>query len=99
MNRWRVFLAVVIVAGTTFVLGASALKEEEKPAKPTAANQKTAFFNIPAVMRDFNQAKYQDWRLNKIRLELVKPLLEWRSEYVSAKSELKINPMHLQKEE
>src|SRR5262249_26314327 len=60
----------------------------------------TAVFNMAAVMRDFHQAKYQVWLLNKKKEEVSKDLIAWRREYIQLQQELQIpNPNMVQKEE
>ena len=53
---------------------------------------------MAAVMRDFGQAKYRTWLLNKKKDELSKQLLVWRSEYVKLQTELREKPDHPKKD-
>ena len=96
MKRWSAFgVVVVVVVGVAFVAGAShapgARPAEEKPeaAKP-AVGHKTAVFNMAAVMRDFHQAKYRVWLLNKKKDELSKKLLALRQEYIRLQQEVQL---------
>jgi len=75
------------------------VQEEKKPegAKP-GLSQKTAVFNMAAVMRDFRLAKYQVWRLNERKTKMSKDLIEQRNEYVRIDQELNRNPNHPEKE-
>jgi RNA polymerase sigma factor (sigma-70 family) len=58
-----------------------------------------AMFNMNAVMRDFAQAKYQVWLLNKKRAELSKQLVAWRDEHRNLQAALRDKPDHPKKVE
>ncbi len=101
MKRWHLFAAGMIAAlGTVFVSGAARSRDDEKPAEdkpaksPVVIGQKTAVFNMAAVMRDFHQAKYQVWVLNKKKDEMSKNLVALRSDYVKTQNELRQRPDH-----
>jgi Skp family chaperone for outer membrane proteins len=109
MNRWHILAAGLIAAlGAVFVSGAAVPTENEKPEneKKTAAakapvvlGQKTAVFNMAAIMREFHQAKYQVFMLNKKREDESKDLLRLRGEYIMLQTELKTRPDHPQKDQ
>lgn len=63
------------------------------PTRPTVA-----VFNMAAVMRDFGQAKYQVWLLNKRKTEESKKLVELRGEYIQLNQDLQRNPQHPEKD-
>ena len=50
-------------------------------------------------MREFSQAKYQVWLLNKRKDELSKNLVIWRSEYIKIQTELRQRPDHPNKDQ
>jgi Skp family chaperone for outer membrane proteins len=109
MNYWPTLVAGIIVAlGAVFVSGASVRTKDEKPVDektansakpPTLTRPTSAVFNMAIVMRDFNQAKYQVWLLNKKKDELAKNLVIWRSEYTKIQTELRERPDHPKKEQ
>jgi Skp family chaperone for outer membrane proteins len=69
-------------------------------AKPTGTTRPTsAVFNMAAVMRDFHQAKYQVWLLNKKKTDLSKELVDLRGEYIKLQTELREKPDHPKKEQ
>jgi Skp family chaperone for outer membrane proteins len=97
-------LVMAFVAGASHSPGGAkpAPAEEKKPDAPNAAVlvlHKTAVFNMAGVMRDFHQAKYQVWLLNKKKEEISKQLVGWRNEYIQIQKELQQNPNHPQKDE
>jgi Skp family chaperone for outer membrane proteins len=104
MNRtWALTIGVIAALGVAFFSGAFVSSSGAKPVdekksddvKPAVVvGQKTAVFNMAAVTRDFNQAKYQVWLLNNKKTELSKQLIAWRSEYIEIQSELRKNPNH-----
>ncbi|QJW96027.1 OmpH family outer membrane protein [Frigoriglobus tundricola] len=107
MIRWSVLAAgAVAMVCAAFVAGASvpARTVESTEVKADAAKsvlvigQKTAVFNMAAVMRDFHQAKYQVWLLNNKKTEMSKKLLAWRDEYLRHQQGLQKNPNHPDKE-
>jgi Skp family chaperone for outer membrane proteins len=65
--------------------------EEKKPeAKaPSISRPTIAVFNMAAIMRDFNQAKYQVYLLNKKKIEMSKNLIDLREEYTTLAKKLK----------
>ena len=109
MNRgYALTAATVAVLGIGFIAGASSSPgratavDEKKPdaVKPPAViGHKTAVFNMAAVMRDFHQAKYKVWLLNKQKEKMSKQLLDWRNEYIKLQQEVQSNPNHPQKEQ
>ena len=108
MIRWSVLAAgAVAMVCAAFVAGSSvpARTVESTEVKTDAAKsvlvigQKTAVFNLAAVMREFHQAKYQVWVLNNKKAELSKKLLSWREEYLRYQQALQKNPNHPEKEE
>jgi Skp family chaperone for outer membrane proteins len=68
------------------------------PAVP-ATRPTIAVFNMAAVMRDFGQAKYQVFLLNKKKDELSKNLVTLRGEYIQRQTELRQRPDHPQKDQ
>jgi Skp family chaperone for outer membrane proteins len=105
MNRWQVLVAGAIAGvGAVFVSGAARPPQGEPAAEgkkakpPVVIGQKTAVFNMAAVMRDFGQAKYQVYLLNNKKAELSRQMLAWRAEYVKLQTELRDRPAHPQKE-
>jgi Skp family chaperone for outer membrane proteins len=101
MKRWRTLVVGMLVAlGAGFVAAGGAKPVEEKkppaiqPTRPTVA-----VFNMAAIMRDFNQAKYQVYLLNKKKEDLSKDLTAWRGEYTRLQTELRQNPNHSQKDQ
>ena len=115
MKQWSALAAVAAAAGVAFVAGGTVSWGTAKPApadekkaddaKPEDAKRnvavvhKTAVFNMAAVMRDFNQAKYQVWQLNNKKVGLSKNLIAWRAEYVQIQQELQKNPSDPKKDD
>src|SRR5690349_8226970 len=104
MNRWCVSAAGLIAATVTiFISGASRPHEDEKKLEPAkqirVVAQRTAYFNMAAVMRDFGLAKYRVWLLNSKKNELSRDLLASREEYLKIQRELQANPNHPQRDE
>jgi Skp family chaperone for outer membrane proteins len=112
MNRYHILAAGLIAAlGMVFVSGAAgplaADKPENKPAdekkapppRPVVLGHKTGYFNMAAVMRDFDQAKYHVYLLNKKKDEISKNLVAWRGEYIQFQKELRTRPDHPQKDQ
>jgi Skp family chaperone for outer membrane proteins len=96
MIRWNILAAVaVVIAGTAYVTGTSVPPRPViKPAqleenKAMVVGQKTGYFNMAAVMRDFNLAQEQVKKLNEQRNELSAPLGEWRSKYLKIQQVIK----------
>lgn len=91
MNRTHALTAAAIAAlAVTLGHGApatpGALPADIK--KPDAAGgHKTAVFNMAGVMRDFNQAKYQVWLLNKKKEKLSVELVALRKQYTDLQRE------------
>jgi hypothetical protein len=56
-------------------------------AKPAAAPT-VAVFNMAAVMREYEKAKYQVYQLNQKRLAESFDLVKWRSEYIQLKADV-----------
>jgi Skp family chaperone for outer membrane proteins len=71
------------------------------PGAPTvpATRPTIAVFNMAAVMRDFGQAKYQVWLLNKKKDEMSKQLVIWRGDYIKIQTELRQRPDHPEKDQ
>jgi Skp family chaperone for outer membrane proteins len=89
MIRWNIIAAcAALVAGAAFVTGTSLPpRPTNKPAQPEenkamVLGQKTGYFNMAAVMRDFNLAKEEVKHLNDQRTELSVPLIAWRDKYL-----------------
>jgi Skp family chaperone for outer membrane proteins len=89
MIRWNVLVAsAALVAGAAFVTGASVPPRPIiKPAQPDenkamVVGQKTGYFNMAAVMRDFNLAKEEVKQLSDQRNEMSAPIVEWRDKYI-----------------
>jgi Skp family chaperone for outer membrane proteins len=98
-------LAVAFVSGAAVSPTAATPVDEKKPdatkpdAKPgIALGHKTAVFNMAAIMRDFNQAKYRVWLLNNTKTEMSKQIIAWRTEYVQLQQEVQKNPGQPDKE-
>jgi Skp family chaperone for outer membrane proteins len=90
-------MGIAFVSGASISTGSAKPDEVRKPdvAKPVlAVTQKTAVFNMAAVMRDFGQAKYQVWLLNNKKTEMSKNLIGWRAEYLQHQQDLQKNPKH-----
>jgi Skp family chaperone for outer membrane proteins len=98
-------VGAAFVSGASVPTGAASLPKgvDEKKADaakpPVVIGQKTGVFNMAAVMRDFGQAKYQVWLLNKRKVELSKQLVAWRAEYTKLQTELREKPDHPKKED
>jgi len=58
------------------------------PPPPAAGRPTVAVFNMAAVMRDYDKAKYQVYLLNKIRVERSANLAKLRSEYIKLQGEV-----------
>jgi Skp family chaperone for outer membrane proteins len=105
MKRWSVLVAAVAALGVAFVAGAAISPGvakpagEKKPDEEKAVGHKTAVFNMAAVMRDFQLAKYNVWRLNNKKMEMSKKMLGWREEYVRLQQDLQKNPTDPKKDE
>lgn len=105
MNRTLMLLSAALgVAGMLFsdpIASAQPPAPGGAPPAPAAPTTRPtiAVFNMAAVMRDFNQAKYQVHLLNKKKNDLSKDLVAYRAEYLRLQNELKANKDHPKKEE
>lgn len=98
-------VVMIAALGLAFLMGASVSTgakpvDEKKPdaAKPgeekksdvaKPVGQKTAVFNMAAVMREFRLAKYHVWLLNKHRNEVSKKIAEYREDYKQIEQDIK----------
>ncbi len=79
-RRIAYLLAVVGIVGVMHLAGPSVAQQ---PGKPAATPRPTVvMFNMAAVMRDFEKAKYMVAKLNKKRTALSGDLMKWRAEYI-----------------
>jgi Skp family chaperone for outer membrane proteins len=97
VNRAFVYLSALVgVGGMLSLAGAAAAQPPAgapgaPPAAPptaTASRPTVAVFNMAAVMRDFNKAKYQVYKLNEKRIKNSANLMKWRSEYLKLQQEV-----------
>jgi Skp family chaperone for outer membrane proteins len=92
--------AALGVAGILFSAGTAGAQPGAPGTPPAPAGRPTvAVFNMAAVMRDFGQAKYQVYLLNKRKDELSKTLVTMRGDYIRLQTELRQNPNHPQKDQ
>jgi Skp family chaperone for outer membrane proteins len=107
-QKHAVAIAVVAAVALAFFSGASVTPgratpaDERKPEEarpPVVVGQKTAVFNMAAVMREFHFSKYQVWLLNEKKFELSRNLLKIRAEYTELIQELQRNPNDPDKDE
>jgi Skp family chaperone for outer membrane proteins len=82
-RKYALAVGAVVAVTAAFVSGAKP-PAEKKPAGTVAV------FNVAAVMRDFHQAKYQVWLLNKKRETLSKDMIGWRKEYIELQQEASV---------
>jgi Skp family chaperone for outer membrane proteins len=75
-------LTVAFLSGTAVTTG-GARPAPDKPADPApvAVGHRTAVFNMAAVMRDMQLAKYRVWQLNEMKADLSKPVVKLRADY------------------
>ena len=109
MVRWSVLAAVAVAAvGAAFVTGAAVPAKSAKPpadAKPDEARpvvvvgQKTGFFNMAKVMREYKRAKTAVERLNARKDRMVANLLGLRNMHGELEAALKRAATDKQKEE
>jgi Skp family chaperone for outer membrane proteins len=91
MIRWGLLLAgVIAMAGAAFVAGASVPVRAEKPPAdvkadagkpPVVVGQKTGYFNMAKVMREYKRAKTAAERLNLRRERMAANLIGLRAMY------------------
>ncbi len=62
------------------------------PSAPAPTRPTIAVFNMAAVMREFGQAKYQVWVLNKEKTKMSENLLKMRGEYIQITQDLQKVP-------
>src|SRR5262245_11233269 len=65
---------------------------------PPAVRPTIAVFNMAAVMRDYGQAKYRVWALNKKRNDLSVDLVKWRSEYIKLQQDIQLQQVPAEKD-
>jgi Skp family chaperone for outer membrane proteins len=86
VKRTFVYLSAWVgLGGAVFLTGAVRGQPPAGGAAPAPGPQArptVAVFNMAAVMRDFNKAKYQVYTLSKKREEESKQLVAWRGEYI-----------------
>ena len=94
--------SATVVAGAAFVTGASApvgprnpikvpdaaekAAERVEPGKTIVISQKTGYFNMAKVMREFKKAKSRVERLNREKDRMSKDLIAMRAKYVEMKA-------------
>lgn len=99
VNRTFMFLSAVLGFAAMVYLTSTSNAQPGAPPAPAPTTRPTiAVFNMAAVMRDFGQAKYQVYVLNKKRTDESKRLLEWRGEYLGIQKDLTANPNDVQKD-
>jgi Skp family chaperone for outer membrane proteins len=83
MIRWSVLAGAAIVAGAALVTGASVPPKPIKPEeiKTAVIGQKTAYFNMAHVMREYKRAKTAVARLNDRRNRMTANLQGMRGMY------------------
>jgi predicted RNase H-like nuclease (RuvC/YqgF family) len=87
MIRWSVLVAgATLIAGAAFVTGTSVPPKAQidlpQVEQKLVVGQKTGYFNMAAVMRDFKKAQNQVKDLNAERERLSAKLKEWKAEYL-----------------
>jgi Skp family chaperone for outer membrane proteins len=101
MIRWSVLITgAVVVAGAAFVAGsavptaapagpvkvvADAAKPE--PVRTVVINQKTGYFNLPKVMKEFRKAKTQVEQLTDKRNRMSADLVKMRERYIQLQAD------------
>jgi Skp family chaperone for outer membrane proteins len=86
--------ALVGVGGIAFLAGSSQAQQgapgapgapapQQQQARPTVA-----VFNMAAVMREYNKAKYQVYQLNQKRISQSGDLAKWRAEYIQLQNDI-----------
>ncbi len=97
MIRWDLVAAgAAVVVGAAFVTGASVPprafigpgKPDEIPVKAAVLGQKTGYFNMAHVMRDYKRAKTSVARLNERRLRMVANLVGLKGMHADLQAEL-----------
>ena len=112
MVRWSVLAAVAIAAvGAAFVTGAAVPAKTAKPPVDVKADakadakqlvvvgQKTGYFNMAKVMREYKRAKTAVERLNVRKDRLVANLVGMRNMYIELEAALKTATNEKRKEE
>ncbi len=104
-RKFMILSAALGAAGVLFSAGSVGAQQPGAPAPAAGApaapvtRPTVAVFNMAAVMRDFGQAKYQVWLLNKKKNELSGNLIAWRGEYIKITTELRQNPNNPNKDQ
>lgn len=95
MVRWGMLCAgAAVIAGAAFVTGASipprpsVAPPRPDEAKAVVIGQKTGYFNMAQVMREYARAVDQVKDLNAERTELTAEIQAWRARYLKAKEEV-----------
>jgi Skp family chaperone for outer membrane proteins len=95
MSRWNVLAAgAAVVVGAAFVTGASApprpVAEAAKPeaVKATVVSQKTGYFNIAKVMKEYKRAQNQVKELNDDRNRMSANVIKMREAYIKLQSKI-----------
>jgi Skp family chaperone for outer membrane proteins len=92
MVRWNVLAAAVaVVVGAALVTGASVRpKDDVKPAggRPPAAGNKTGYFNMARVTREYKFAENMGKELNSERARLAATLTQWRAQHAKLQQEI-----------
>ena len=88
MKRAFVYLSAVVGLGGMIYLAGTAQGQPGTPGAPGAppaaggARPNIAVFNMAAVMRDYDKAKFQVWSLNKMRIDKSAGLVKMKGDYV-----------------
>jgi Skp family chaperone for outer membrane proteins len=92
MVRWNVLAAAVaVVVGAALVTGASVRPNDDvKPAggAPPAVGQKTGYFNMARVTREYKFAENMGRELHLERARLATRLTEWRTQHAKLQQEI-----------
>jgi Skp family chaperone for outer membrane proteins len=91
--RRTIAIAVVVLIGLS-LMGAADGKagkpNDGGPPKP--AKSPVAAFNMAAVMRDYEKAKYEVYLLNKLKVERSSKLLKVQEEYIKLQTRIPVMP-------
>src|SRR5262245_3188030 len=101
VNRTFMFLSAVLGFGAMVYLASVSHAQPAGPpggAPAPSARPTIAVFNMAAVMREFGEAKYKVYLLNKKRTDMSKDLLNWRGQYLEIQKTLQTNPNHPEKD-
>lgn len=95
MNRVFMYLSALVGVGGIAFLAGSSQAQQGAPGAPGApapqqpqARPTVAVFNMAAVMREYNKAKFQVYQLNQKRIQQSGDLAKWRADYIQLQTDI-----------